>query len=90
MVVAENEGEDMLKMVAAIVGVIFLLAGLGVAVVHYTVESSGTMKFVTLAIAAALLVVGWALLDWGKGVSRRWGADKSKGNGPKSPGGGGM
>ncbi len=80
----------MLKMVAAIVGAILLLAGVGVAVVHYIVESSDTMKFVTLAVAAALLVAGWALLDWGKGVSRRWGAEKSKGNGPKSPGGGDM
>jgi hypothetical protein len=75
----------MLKMAAAVVGAILLLAGVGVGVVHYVVESTDTMKFVTLAIAAALLVAGWALLDWGKGISRRWGADKSKGNGPNSP-----
>jgi len=73
------------KLLATIAGIILLLAGAGVAVVHYLVESSFTMKFVTLAIAAALLVVGWVLLDWGKGVSRRWGADKSKGSGPKDP-----
>lgn len=79
----------MLKLVAAMVGSILLLAGVGVAVVHYVVESSFTMKFVTLAIAAALLVVGWVLLDWGKGVSRRWGAGRSKGNGPKYPPGDG-
>lgn len=75
----------MLKRLAAIAGAILLLAGAGVAVVHYLVESSLTMKFVTLAIAAVLLVVGWALLDWGKGVSRRLGADRSKGSGPKDP-----
>jgi hypothetical protein len=51
----------------------------GCRLVHYLVESSGTMMFATLAIAAALLVVGWALLDWSQGISRRWGADGSKG-----------
>lgn len=66
------------------VGTLLLLAGMAVALVHYLVESSDTMKFVTLAIAAPLLVVGWALLDWSQGISRRWGADESKG-GPKYP-----
>ena len=79
----------MLKLIAAAVGAILLLAGVGVAVIHYLLEGSTTMKFATLAIAAALLVAGWALLDWGKGISRRWGADRSKGSGPKDPPGGG-
>ncbi len=73
----------MLKVIAAVAGAILLLAGVGVAVAHYVVESSDTMKYITLAIAAALLVAGWALLDWGAGVSRRWGANKSKGNDAK-------
>ena len=59
------------KTVAAVFGVIFLLAGLGVAAVHYLVESSNTMKLVTLAVAAVLLVVGLMLLNWGKEAFRR-------------------
>ena len=61
----------MLKTVAAISGIVLLLAGLGVVAVHYLVESSNTMKLVTLAIAAVLLVVGLALINWGKEVFRR-------------------
>ena len=73
----------MLKVVATIVGALLLLGGVGVAIAHYVLESSDTMKFVTLAIAAVLLVLGWGLLDWGAGVSRRWAGHKSKGDGPR-------
>jgi hypothetical protein len=66
----------MLKFFAAIVGSILLLAGVVVAVLHYLLESSQTMKFVTLAIAAVLLVVGWALVDWSRRLSRGGGEDK--------------
>ncbi len=74
-----------LKVVATIVGAILLLAGAGVALAHYLLESSFTTKYITLAIAAALFVAGFALLDWGAEVSRRWGLDEWKGNGPKYP-----
>jgi hypothetical protein len=62
-----------LKVVATMVGVVLLLAGMGVALAHYLLESSFTSKYITLAIAATLLVAGFALLDWGAEVSRRWG-----------------
>jgi hypothetical protein len=74
-----------LKVAAAIVGAILLLAGVGVALAHYLLKSSFTSKFITLAIAAALFVAGYALLDWGAEVSRRWGLDKPKGSGPDFP-----
>ncbi len=75
----------MRKVVATIVGAVLLLVGAGVAIAHYVIESSFTSKYITLAIAAALFVGGWALLDWGTEVTRRWEGDKSKGNGPKYP-----
>jgi heme/copper-type cytochrome/quinol oxidase subunit 3 len=81
IVVEGSCGGEMLKVVAAIVGALLLLGGVGVGIAHYVLESSDTMKFITLAIAAALLVLGWALLDWGAGVSRRWGGRKSKDDG---------
>jgi hypothetical protein len=62
-----------LKAVATIVGIVLLLAGVGVALAHYLLESSFTSKYITLAIAAILLVAGFALLDWGAEVTRRWG-----------------
>jgi uncharacterized membrane protein SirB2 len=61
----------LLKILAAIIGTILLLAGVIVAILHYLLESSQTMKFVTLAIAAVLLVLGWALVDWSRRLSRR-------------------
>lgn len=81
----------MKKLVATIAGVILLVAGVGVAILHYIVEGKLTSSYITLAIAAVLLIAGWTLLEWGAGVSRRWGADKDRGKGPKyPPGGGGM
>jgi len=75
----------MRKIIAAVVGVLLLLAGAGVAIAHYVIESSFTSQYITLAIGAALLVAGWALLDWGAEVTRRWEGDKPKGGGPKYP-----
>ena len=72
----------MLKLVAAIIGVVLLLAGIGAVIVHYTVEGGSVNSYLTLAIAAVMLVAGWALFDWGVGVSRRWGSDDDKGRGP--------
>ncbi len=66
----------MRKVVATIVGIILLLAGAGVAIAHYAIESSFTSKFITLAIAAVLFVAGYALLDWGAGITRRWRGSK--------------
>jgi uncharacterized membrane protein SirB2 len=74
-----------LKVVATVVGTILLLAGVGVVIAHYLLESSLTTKYITVAIAAALGVAGFALLDWGADVSRRWGLDEWKGSGPKRP-----
>ena len=73
------------KSVAAIVGAVLLVAGLGVAIVHYTVNGSAIDSYITLAVAAVLFVTGWALLDWGAGVSRRRGPGEEKRNGPKHP-----
>ena len=67
------------KVVGTVVGTLLLAVGVAVPLVRYLVESSGAMKFATLAIAAALLVLGWALLAWSQGMPRRWGADESKG-----------
>jgi len=72
-----------MKLAASIVGGILLLGGVAVAFYHYLVESSDTSKFITLAIAAALLVVGWALFDYGTGATRRWRGGKPNGDGPK-------
>ena len=74
-----------LRVTATMVGMILLLAGVGVAIAHYLLESSFTTKYITVAIAAALCAAGFALLDWGADVSRRWGLDEWKGNGPKNP-----
>lgn len=71
-------GEGITKAIATILGAILLLAGVGVAIAHYILDTTGGMKFVTLGIAAVLLVLGWALFDWGRGISRRWGGDKPK------------
>jgi hypothetical protein len=71
----------MLKLVSTIIGAVLLLAGIGAVVVHYTVESGTVNSYLTLAIAAVMLVAGWALFDWGLGVSRRWGSDNDKGHG---------
>jgi len=59
------------KAVAAVVGAILLLAGVGVGVAHYLLDSGDTMRFITLAVAAVLLVAGLTLLNWGKEVFRR-------------------
>jgi hypothetical protein len=80
-----NEGGEMRKIIATIVGALLLLAGAAVAIAHYVIESSFTSQYITLAIAAALFVAGWALLDWGAEVTRRWEGDKPKGSGPKYP-----
>lgn len=71
----------MVRLAATVVGAILLVGGVGVAVAHYLMETSGAMKFVTLAIAAVLLVAGLALLNWGRGGSRRSGTDGSEGGG---------
>jgi hypothetical protein len=76
-----NEGEEMLKTVAAIIGAVLLLAGIGAVIVHYTVEGGSVNSYLTLAIAAVLLVAGWALFDWGLGLSRRWRSDDDKRHG---------
>jgi uncharacterized membrane protein SirB2 len=71
MAAVEKEAYDLLKMFAAIVGTLLLVAGVAVAILHYLLESSQTMKFVTLAIAAVLLVLGWALVDWSRKLPHR-------------------
>ncbi len=75
----------MSKWAAAIAGAILLLAGVGVAIWHYTRSGPGTESFVTLAIAAVVLLVGWTLFDWGLGISKRWGAGQGKDKGDKYP-----
>lgn len=69
-----------MKLFATVGGALLLAAGVGVAIVHYVVQSSLAESYITLAIAAVLLVAGWALLDWGAGFSRRRGEDRDKRN----------
>lgn len=71
------------KLFATVAGAILLLAGVGVAVAHYVLESGLTGKLFTLAVAAVLLVGGLALYTWGRGTSRRRGKDWSPGDGQK-------
>ena len=63
----------MQKLVAKIAGAVLLLAGVAVGIVHYTLEGNVTGSWISLAIAASLLVLGWGLFDWGAGISRRKG-----------------
>ncbi len=44
----------MARVAVTIVGIVLLLAGVGVAIAHYLLESSLTTKYITVAIAAAL------------------------------------
>jgi hypothetical protein len=61
-------------MIASIIGGILLLGGVAAVIVHYTIESGSLDSYVSLAVAAAMLVVGWGLFDWGMGIMRRWGS----------------
>ncbi|NLO27766.1 MAG: hypothetical protein GX113_06275 [Actinobacteria bacterium] len=61
----------MAKRVATIAGAILLAAGVGVAILHYVMEGSLTDSYITLAIAAVLLIAGWTLFERGTGISRR-------------------
>ena len=60
------------KFLAKVIGAILLLGGVAAVVVHYVVEGDITRSFATLGIAVVLLVGGWALFDWGSGISGRW------------------
>ncbi len=62
----------MLKLAATVVGGIVLAVGLGLVIAHYIWWDTGTEAFVSLAVAAVTLVVGWTLLDWGADLTRRW------------------
>ena len=70
------------KPVTAIAGGILLAAGVAVAIVHYVMEGDMVDSLLTLAVAAVLLIVGWALFDRGAGISRRWRGDEEKDDGP--------
>lgn len=61
----------MAKRIATIAGAVLLVAGVGVAILHYVMEGSLTDSYITLAIAAVLLIIGWTLFDRGTGISRR-------------------
>ena len=65
----------MAKRIATIAGAVLLVAGVGVAILHYVMEGSLTDSYITLAIAAVLLIVGWTLFDRGAGISRHRGED---------------
>jgi hypothetical protein len=59
------------KSVAKILGIVLMVAGVGTAIVHYMLEGKILTSWLTLGIAAVLLVVGWGLYDWGAGFSAR-------------------
>jgi hypothetical protein len=63
----------MSKSVAKIVGIVLLAAGVGIAILHYVMEGNVLNSWLTLGAAAALLIAGWALFDWGSGFSHRRG-----------------
>lgn len=67
-----------MRTIATVLGILLLVAGVAVAIIHYVVEGDFTQSYITLGIAAVLLFAGYALLDWGAGVSRRWFGDKEK------------
>jgi hypothetical protein len=60
-----------MQSVAKTAGIVLLAAGVAVAILHYTMEGNVFNSWITFAIAAVLLVAGWALYDWGRGISRR-------------------
>ena len=65
-------------------GALILVAGVGLVVAHYVWWGSGTEAFVSVAAAAVTLAVGWGLLDWGAGITRRWrGGDGGGGAGER-------
>jgi hypothetical protein len=59
------------KSVGKILGIVLLVAGVGTAILHYVLEGEVFNSWLTLGIAAVLLVAGWALYDWGAGISAR-------------------
>jgi 4-amino-4-deoxy-L-arabinose transferase-like glycosyltransferase len=61
----------MSKLLAKIAGIILLIAGVAAAILHYALEEDLSNSWLTLGIAAVLLVAGWALFDWGAGISAR-------------------
>ncbi len=75
------------KIVEAILGGILLAAGVAAAIFHYVVEGDTTYSYLTLIIAAVLLLAGWTLFDRGAGISRKWGG-RGGGGSDDLPGGG--
>ena len=59
------------KSVGKILGIVLLVAGVGTAILHYTLEGEIFNSWLSLGIAAVLLVLGWGLYDWGAGISAR-------------------
>lgn len=64
------------KVVGKVLGVVLLAAGVAAAILHYTLEGKVLSSWISLGIAAVLLVVGWGLFDWGAGISRKRGPDR--------------
>jgi hypothetical protein len=77
---ATLEGGAVPKMLETVVGGVLLAAGVATAIIHYVVEGNDGYSYATLAIAAVLLVAGWALFDRGLGISRRRRADGGQGD----------
>jgi hypothetical protein len=61
---------------ARIFGAVFLVAGAAAVIVHYVVNRGMAFSYITLAIAAVLLVAGVALFNRGAGVHGFWRAGK--------------
>jgi hypothetical protein len=78
----------MANLVETIFGGLLLAAGVAVAIVHYVVEGNSTYSYLTLIVAAVLLLAGWTLFDRGAGISRRWGGRDGGGGSDDLPGGG--
>jgi len=73
------------NLIQTIAGGILLAAGVAAVIIHYVVEGNDAYSYLTLIIAAVLLLAGWTLFDRGAGVSRRWGG-RGGGPGDDSPG----
>jgi len=62
------------KLTIKIVGAVLLAAGVGMAILHYTLEENIFGSWLSLAIAAVLLILGWWLFSRGSATSGKQGS----------------
>ena len=78
-----------MKVLLTIVGALLVFVGLGIGTAYS--QTDGWFRYLTLIVAACVVMGGWALLNRGLGLSRRWEAWKKNHSGDRyTPKGGGM